>query len=99
MVKMITANAARPVGILVSALFLQQIVLTLNMLFVSSSTLQSEGLRCFDIFFLFQKRNIIFIDSLKQSKSSEQNSTKPEVLVILSKGQRLGSQLEVRVNA
>lgn len=39
MAKMITANTARSVGILVSALFPQEIVFTLNLMFVLTSTL------------------------------------------------------------
>lgn len=53
----------------------------------------------FDMIFLFHKRIIILIGNLKQSKSSLRNSNEPEVLVIFRKGQGLGSQPEVKVNA
>lgn len=50
-------------------------------------------------FFLFNNHSVISISNLKQHQNSEQNSTKPEVFVMFSKSQGLGSQPKVKVNA
>lgn len=73
-----------------STLSLQQIVLTLNLLFSFRRHCFRYWAvwrkRYFDIY-LFHKCDIIFSVNLKQSLCSDQNSSKPEVLVTFSKSQ------------
>lgn len=103
MTNMIIEIIAMAVGILVFALFLRQIVLTLKCAFyffldIVLNIKQFKGNVNFDIFFLLNKCYIVPIANLKQSKCSEQNSNKPEVYVIFSKGEGLGLQPDVKVN-
>lgn len=87
MAKMITKTTTIPIGILVSALCLQQIVFTFKLLFIFSSTMflilhdLKETLFWYILFYFV---NIIFIGHLNQSKHCERNSTKPDVFVIFS---------------
>lgn len=51
----------------------------------------------FHIYLLIHECNVI--SNLNQSRSFQRTSTKPEVFVLFSKGQVLGSQPEVKVKA
>lgn len=69
---------------------------TLNLLFILPCTLLKYlTIRRYIIsLFFFHTCNVIFVIKLKKkrSKSSEDNSTEPEALVIFNLGQSLGSQ-------
>lgn len=83
-----------------SALSLRQIILT-SAVICPRHCFENQAIqrrRYFDIAFLFHKFDVISIGNLKHFKSSERNSTQPEVFVMFFNGQGLGSQSEVKVN-
>lgn len=102
--KEIIKKRTKAVEMLVSELFIRQIVLTLNLLFFfvlqfASKFSNQKKKTYFHIIFLFYKCIVNTIGNLKQSINAGQNSTKPEVFMISSKGWGLGSQPEVMFNA
>lgn len=82
-------------------LHVRQLTLPLILLFVFSSILfwiLSNSWRLYFNIFLLYKCNAIYIGNPKQSESSEQKLTKPEMFVIFNKNHGLGSKPVVTIN-